>query len=108
MHKPTNQAFGLKFTLTSGPAYVFTQLPISIGRGETNDLVIDDPSISSSHALVYFDDRLGEVCIMDRDSLNGIYIGELPTRKNVLVDGARIRLGGVELMYQDTGYIHPK
>lgn len=108
MNKPNNQAFGLKFTLTSGAAYVFTKLPISIGRGSTNDLVLDDQSVSASHALVYFDDRVGAVCIADRDSLNGIYIGELPTCRNVLMDGARIRIGGIELIFQDTGYIHSK
>lgn len=98
--------FGLKFIFDSGEARVFTRLPITIGRAEENDLVINDESVSAHHARVLYDDRVKDVCIQDLDSLNGVFISGQPTYKNILNDGARIGLGEHHLIYRDTGYIH--
>ena len=101
------EQYGLKFILPTGESKVFAELPISIGRGEQNDLVLQDETVSSSHARVYFDDRLRSVCIVDLGSLNGIYLDGLPSLRNVLYDDAKIRFGKVELTFRDTGYLHP-
>jgi len=101
-------AFGLKFIFETGEERLFTSLPISIGRGEHNDLVLNQETVSSEHALVYFDERVQDICIMDQDSLNGLFIDGLPTHKNVLHDGVRIQLGEVVLAFRDTGYIHTR
>jgi pSer/pThr/pTyr-binding forkhead associated (FHA) protein len=102
------QAFGLKFIYETGEERMFTALPISIGRGEHNDLVLNQETVSSEHALVYFDERVQDICIVDQDSLNGLFIDGLPTRKNVLHDGVKIQLGEVVLAFRDTGYIHSR
>jgi pSer/pThr/pTyr-binding forkhead associated (FHA) protein len=102
-----DQAFGLQFTFDSGETRTFTSLPISIGRGEHNDIVLGDKTVSAEHARVYYDERVRGVCIVDNDSLNGLYINDQPTRRNVLQDGVKIRLGSVNLVFRDTGYIHP-
>lgn len=47
---------------------------ISIGRGSTNDLVIDDSSVSKSHAAVALR-RSGDVVIADTGSTNGTFVG---------------------------------
>lgn len=99
--------YGLEFITESGETRVFTKLPIAIGRGEANDLVLADESVSTRHALVDYDARTGGVCIEDVGALNGLFIDEHPTRKNVLQDGSKIRLGSVTLSFRDTGYIHP-
>lgn len=101
------EIYGLKFVFDSGEARTFTKLPISIGRSEENDLILQDEMVSARHALVFYDERLRDVCIQDLDSLNGVYIADQPTRKNVLYDGARLALGKTHLVYRDTGYIHP-
>ena len=98
--------FGLKFIFPSGDSQVFTSLPISVGRGEQNDIVLDDESVSMAHARIYYDEQVGDICILDNDSLNGLFIDDQPTCKNVLHDDVRIRLGGIELIFRDTGYIH--
>ena len=100
------EVFGLKFSLPSGEARLFTTLPISIGRAVDNDLVIENESVSSHHARIYFDEIVSDVCILDLDSFNGLLIDGLPTRKNVLHDGVRIGLGDAIITFRDTGYIH--
>lgn len=102
----TTEPFGLKFTLTTGEAYLFSSLPLIIGRSPDSDLVIDKDTVSMAHALVYFDESVHDVCILDQDSLNGLYIDGLPTRKNILHDGVQITLGEATLNFRDTGYIH--
>jgi pSer/pThr/pTyr-binding forkhead associated (FHA) protein len=102
----SGQEYGLKFILPSGKALTLTSLPISIGRSDQNDIVLKDETVSAKHAQVYYDDLIKDVCILDNDSLNGMFIDGQPTRKNVLYDGVKIRLGGAEIAFRDTGYIH--
>jgi pSer/pThr/pTyr-binding forkhead associated (FHA) protein len=102
----TDEEFGLRFILDSGKTWTFNSLPIRMGRAEQNEITILDDTVSSVHAQVYFDDLIGDICIQDLDSLNGLLIGDLPTRKNVLQDGVRIGLGNARLTFRDTGYIH--
>jgi pSer/pThr/pTyr-binding forkhead associated (FHA) protein len=102
-----DMVFGLAFFFESGESKTFTVLPIDIGRSDRNQIVLSDSSVSSVHAQVYYDDQLKAVCIKDCDSLNGLFIDEQPTRKNLLLDGVKLRLGSVTLTFRDTGYIHP-
>ena len=101
-----DQEFGLMFTFENGSSQTFTTLPIVIGRSEQSALVLQDSSVSAQHAYVYYDNRLQKVCISDLDSTNGLFINDQPTRKNILLDEAAIRLGNVLLTFRDTGYIH--
>jgi pSer/pThr/pTyr-binding forkhead associated (FHA) protein len=98
--------FGLKFILDSGEERIFTTLPVRIGRNDQNDLILSPDTVSATHALVYFDELIQDVCILDLDSLNGLYIDRFPTRKNILNDGMRISLGDAMITFRDTGYIH--
>jgi pSer/pThr/pTyr-binding forkhead associated (FHA) protein len=107
MEASSEQVFGLKFIFESGESKTFTSLPISIGRSEQNQIVLGDKSVSATHARVYYDDRVRGICIVDTDSLNGLYINDQPTSRNTLQDGVKIRLGNVHLVFRDTGYIHP-
>lgn len=100
------EPFGLKFSLDTGENFLFSSLPITIGRSPENDLAIDHDTVSSVHALVYYDEVVKDVCISDQESLNGIYIDDLPTRKNILHDGVKVSLGEVDIRFRDTGYIH--
>lgn len=104
---PDQESFGLKIASESGETCTFEALPFTIGRSEDNDLSLNDETVSARHARLYYDSRVPGVCIEDLESLNGISINGLPTRKNVLQDGVKIGLGSVILTYWDTGYIHP-
>lgn len=101
------QAYGLKFILQGGESKLFTSLPISIGRAENNDIVLVDETVSAHHARVYYDDKARDICIIDLDSLNGLFIGGQPTRRNILYDGVKIGLGAAILIFRDTGFIYP-
>lgn len=98
--------YGLKFIFPSGEYRIFTALPITIGRGEQNDLILKDDGVSLVHARIYYDERLNDVCIEDLHSLNGVYLDGQPTIKNLLFDDVHIRLGDTSLVFRDTGYIH--
>ena len=102
-----DQGFGLKFILASGESRLFTSLPISIGRATNNDIVLADETVSAQHARVYYDDKAQDICIVDLDSLNGLFIGDQPTRKNILYDGVKIGFGTATLIFRNTGYIYP-
>jgi DNA-binding PucR family transcriptional regulator len=102
----SQEFFGLKLILDTSEEYAIASLPVSIGRSEANQIVLKDETVSGSHALIYFDDLAQEVCILDQDSLNGVYVDHAPTRRNILSDGVKISLGAIDLTFRDTGYIH--
>lgn len=99
-------SYGLQFHLDSGEVKSFSSIPIQIGRGEANEINLADESVSAVHARIYFDERVGSICIEDQQSLNGILINNLPTSKNILRDGDRIRIGNHEMTFRDTGFIY--
>src|SRR5690242_5600265 len=69
---------------------------ISIGRGVSNDLVLNDASISRLHAVVKQAD--GEILIADRGSTNGVLVnGKRITGDTRLTAGDRAHLGRFEL-----------
>jgi hypothetical protein len=101
----TDQVYGLKFILEDGETKLFTSLPISLGRAGNNDVVLTKETVSAHHAQIYYDEKAKDICIIDLDSLNGVFIGDQPTRRNVLSDGAKIGLGTATLVFRDTGFI---
>ena len=66
---------------------------ISIGRGNANDLVLNDTSISRFHAVIKLDDS--RVVIADRGSKNGVMLNGEPIR-----DEAELRNGDVAVLGQ--------
>jgi hypothetical protein len=79
---------------------VFRTLPVRIGRGPENDLVLVDPAVSRSHAQLESDPG-GRLVLRDLESRNGIRLG--PTRvATAAVEGTlRCRLGGTDLEMQE-------
>jgi pSer/pThr/pTyr-binding forkhead associated (FHA) protein len=102
----SSPSYGLIFSLPSGEEFTFNSLPITIGRSIENDLVIQRETVSSTHARISYNDAIREICILDLDSLNGIFVDHFPTRLNVLYDGIQIGLGDESVTFRDTGYIH--
>jgi hypothetical protein len=91
--------FALEFP--SGDRQVYRGLPLKIGRSDQNDLVLSDPTVSGQHARLYYDEYLRKVCIYDMNSLNGVFIDDLPASRSLLRDGARIRLGAVKFIFRE-------
>lgn len=104
-HKSIEESeFGLHIVLADNQVIIL-HLPTTIGRSQDNDIVLEDDSISDHHARIYFDYRLGSVCVEDLGSRNGIFLNGRPTTKNVLEDGARLTMGKKSFTFHDTGYL---
>ncbi|MCO6509310.1 MAG: FHA domain-containing protein [Aridibacter famidurans] len=72
----------------------------SVGRSGTNDIVIDDPSVSKVHASVALSSS-GGIVIADTGSTNGTFIGgsRMPYGKAApLSEGSKIKFGDVEAL----------
>jgi adenylate cyclase len=72
----------------------------TLGRGNANDLVLNDPGISRFHAVIQLKDH--KISIADRGSTNGILInGRRIGRESALHPGDVVRLGGYELRVEN-------
>src|SRR5438876_1196584 len=73
----------------------------NIGRADYNDLVIPDPSVSTSHAKLQR--REGVWVLVDLESTNGTFVdGERVKGDAPLAPGATVRLGDVQLVFEPT------
>src|SRR5438132_304481 len=72
---------------------------VNIGRADYNDLVVPDPSVSTSHAKLQR--REGVWVLLDLDSTNGTFVdGEQVKGDAPLAPGATVRLGDVQLVFE--------
>jgi len=66
---------------------------LKLGRGDQNDLVLPDGSVSRFHAEVK-KNELGAISITDKGSTNGVIVdGKRITCETFLADGAQIKVG---------------
>lgn len=80
---------GKRFTLRSGRQ--------TIGRQSINDIVIDDPSVSASHAWIM--NQHGHYVIMNTLSTNGTFVNHKRVHDSVLKHGDAIRFGQAEFVF---------
>jgi pSer/pThr/pTyr-binding forkhead associated (FHA) protein len=71
---------------------------LSIGRGANNDVVIDHPSVSRSHARISREHRTFK--IKDLNSSNGILVNGQKVDETVLEDGVAVRLGYATIIFK--------
>ena len=73
----------------------------TIGRDPSNDVVLEDPSVSGFHAVV-LNDR-GAVSVVDLGSTNGTAMdGKRLRQRTALKAWCRLQLGGVKLVVADS------
>jgi len=75
---------------------------VTIGRVETNDIIIDDGSVSRFHAWLQLDERTRTWSLTDAESKNGTWVDGVkaePKQRVALKDGAQIRLGDVVVKF---------
>ena len=71
---------------------------VSIGRADSNELMLQHPSVSRSHARVTV--LPGEtVLIIDLGSMNGTFVNGQPIQEHRLADQDRINIGAFELKF---------
>jgi len=72
---------------------------VNLGRADYNDIVLPDPSISTSHAKLQR--REGVWVLVDLESTNGTFVeGERVQGEAPLGPGAMVRLGDVQLLFE--------
>ena len=75
---------------------------VTIGRVETNDIAIDDASVSRFHAWLQHDERANAWFLTDAESKNGTWLDEVklaPSARTKLKDGSVIRVGDVQTTF---------
>jgi len=84
-----------------GTGNAFTQ-GITLGRLVSNDIPVEDNSISRFHAWFQKDERLDEWALTDAESRNGTWLEErklAPAKREVLTNLARLRFGHCEFRF---------
>jgi Na+-transporting methylmalonyl-CoA/oxaloacetate decarboxylase gamma subunit len=112
-------AFGIQAGPMAGEEVPIRLPVVRIGRAAGNDVVIDEDSISATHARLEFDE--GAWRITDLESTNGTYVEGVrlaPQVPTPLVYGASVRFGGVRLHFRAVeaadpaaaraGYVEPE
>lgn len=75
--------------------------PLTLGRGLSNTVILDDPYVDAQHACIIATES-GEVVIEDAGSVNGVYAnGQRVNGRVALQPGTEIRLGRTVLRCRD-------
>jgi predicted ATPase len=83
---------------TDGPRVItLDRLPLTIGRGNTSDIILDDPRVSRRHAQISY--RAHAIILADLGSSNGTFVGGERIAERALHDGDTISFGGLEATF---------
>lgn len=69
-----------------------------IGRSDESDIVLNDPSVSRTHATIEI--AAGRATLRDLDSTNGTFINGKRIRSQALRDGDELKLGNTRLRFE--------
>jgi hypothetical protein len=73
--------------------FELSKMIITIGRKETNDIVIENRTVSSNHAALSFEGGL--FYITDNNSTNGTFINDMRITKGKICPDDIVRIGAV-------------
>lgn len=93
-HKPVLE--GTQGTL-KGSRFTLLQGRQTIGRRGDNNIVINDPSVSATHAWII--NQHGHYVLMNTLSTNGTFVNDKRIHETVLVHGDRVRFGQAEFTF---------
>jgi transcriptional regulator with GAF, ATPase, and Fis domain len=80
-----------------GGVFPLDETPRSIGRSESNSIVVDDLAASRNHCSIERID--GRTKLIDLESRNGTFVNGVPVRDRWLEDGDQIRIGTSLFLY---------
>lgn len=83
----------------AGQQFGLNRPNITIGRDPGNDIALGDPMISTRHARIR--QAEGRFVLHDTASMNGTFVNDQRTQRKLLIDGDRIRLGSVEMVFRE-------
>jgi pSer/pThr/pTyr-binding forkhead associated (FHA) protein len=90
----------LKFQDAVVEEYTFDKTPVTIGRREDNDVVIDNQAVSGHHARIEMEDPNFFV-LEDLDSLNGTFLNEKKITRDRVFDDDSFIVGKHVLSFVD-------
>jgi pSer/pThr/pTyr-binding forkhead associated (FHA) protein len=101
--KPKAAVLATLVVANSGPnhgeVFEITSILTHIGRGEHNDVILGDDSVSDSHAKIHR--RENRWMLVDLDSTNGTYVdGDRLTGEIELRGDTEVRFGGAKLVFK--------
>lgn len=70
----------------------------TVGRNPTNNIIVDDDSVSLVHARIFQKD--GEWWVLNLLSTNGTYVNNRKVTDSHLHDGDRVRFGEAEFIFR--------
>lgn len=79
---------------------VFGDQPIAVGRGNSNGLLLDDPSVSRTHAVLHPASG-GRWQIIDQGSANGLQVNGKRVREAILRPNDEVVLGNFTLRFEE-------
>ncbi|GLQ40301.1 FHA domain-containing protein [Dyella nitratireducens] len=89
-----------------GQRYTLRQGRQTIGRRVDNDIVINDPSVSATHAWIV--NQHGHYVLMNTLSTNGTFVNDKRIHETVLVHADRVRFGQAEFSFLTHEHHKPK
>ena len=85
------------YLLNEPKRYEIEKTKISVGRDESNEIVLNHPSISKIHSEIYLRD--GQFYVKDKNSTNGTYVNEVKVPESRIDNQSYIRFGGVQALF---------
>lgn len=83
--------------------YVLSDVPLTLGRLDSNHIQLTDPSISKRHARIVPVNSGSSWQIEDLGSSNGTYVNGRKVEQHVLQPGNRIKCGTIEFTVEGDG-----
>jgi len=72
-------------------SFQLNEFPVALGRESTNDIVLDDRSVSRNHARIIL--SAGQIVVEDLGSANGTFLNGVRVSSSALTDGDTLNLG---------------
>jgi hypothetical protein len=107
-HRPRRPTFAEPLLIEVRKRPLSTSPDVSLGRMTGNDLVLEDVTVSRTHAFFRREPLTGGWTVLDAESHNGTFLDGVlivPGRTMPLFDRARLRFGDVEVtFFQASGF----
>lgn len=81
-------------------SFQLTQFPVSLGRENSNDIVLSDNSVSRKHGRIVLSS--GQLVVEDLGSANGTYVNGKKISSSSLADRDTLRLGNCAFLVEST------
>lgn len=82
----------------AGVVFELPDMPTVVGRSPEAHFQLDDPWISSMHAM--FERRGSELWVVDLDSRNGTFLGDVRVKEALLRPGSVLRFGRTDVRFE--------